>query len=64
MEQLAQNVPSDQLAGLISRVKSYNSQADIGLILRAYDYSARMHIDQKRESGEPYVTHPLNVAMI
>ena len=64
MEELAQSTTPDQLAGLIGRVLTYNPQADIGLIRRAYDYSARMHIDQKRESGEPYVIHPLNVAMI
>ena len=64
MEELAQSSTPDQLAGLIGRVQAYNPQADIGLIRRAYDYSARMHVDQKRESGEPYVTHPLNVAMI
>ena len=64
MEELAQSTTPDQLAGLIGRVQAYNPQADIGLIRRAYDYSARMHLDQKRESGEPYVTHPLNVAMI
>ena len=65
MEELAQSSSEpDQLAGLIGRVLSYNPQADIGLIRRAYDYSARMHVDQKRESGEPYVTHPLNVATI
>ncbi len=64
MEELAQSSTPDQLAGLIGRVQTYNPQADIGLIRRAYDYSARMHLDQKRESGEPYVTHPLNVAMI
>ena len=64
MEELAQSSTPDELAGLIGRVQTYNPQADIGLIRRAYDYSARMHLDQKRESGEPYVTHPLNVAMI
>jgi GTP pyrophosphokinase len=63
VEELAQNTP-DQLAGLIGRVQSYNPQADVELIRRAYEYSARMHLDQKRESGEPYVIHPLNVALI
>ncbi|MDB5107361.1 MAG: 3-pyrophosphokinae and (p)ppGpp 3-pyrophosphohydrolase [Candidatus Binatus sp.] len=63
MEQLAQTA-ADPLADLIARVLSYNSQADVALIRRAYEYSARMHVDQKRESGEPYVIHPLNVAMI
>jgi guanosine-3',5'-bis(diphosphate) 3'-pyrophosphohydrolase len=64
VEELAQSSPPDQLAGLLGRVQTYNPQADVALIRRAYDYSARMHVDQKRESGEPYVTHPLNVAMI
>ena len=63
MEQLAQ-ITIDPLDGLIARVQSYAPQADVDLIRRAYDYSARMHVDQKRESGEPYVIHPLNVALI
>jgi GTP diphosphokinase / guanosine-3',5'-bis(diphosphate) 3'-diphosphatase len=63
VEELAQSSP-DQLADLIGRVQSYSPQADVELIRRAYEYSARMHVDQKRESGEPYVIHPLNVALI
>jgi len=53
-----------QLDELVARVQSYNPQADVALIRRAYDYSARMHAEQKRMSGEPYVIHPLNVALI
>ncbi len=63
MEQVAVQ-SSDLLEQLISKVRSYNPQADAGLIRRAYEYSARMHGEQKRMSGEPYVTHPLNVALI
>jgi GTP diphosphokinase / guanosine-3',5'-bis(diphosphate) 3'-diphosphatase len=63
VEDLAAGRP-DQLEELIRRVHAYNPQADIGLIRRAYEYSARMHGEQKRLSGEPYVTHPLNVALI
>jgi len=55
---------SDQLHELLAQVHSYNPQADDALIRRAYDYSARMHSQQKRKSGEPYVIHPLNVALI
>jgi GTP diphosphokinase / guanosine-3',5'-bis(diphosphate) 3'-diphosphatase len=55
---------SQELDELARRVIAYNPDADLSLIRRAYDYSARMHINQKRESGEPYVTHPLNVALI
>jgi len=55
---------TDLLEQLIAKVRVYNPQADAGLIRRAYEYSASMHGEQKRMSGEPYVTHPLNVALI
>ncbi len=65
MEELAEPArANDQLEELINRVRSYNPHADEALIRRAYDYSARMHRGQKRMSGEPYVIHPLNVALI
>lgn len=65
MEELAQAaVPADELAPLLARVRAYNPNADLELIRRVYDFSARVHGEQKRVSGEPYVTHPLNVAMI
>ncbi len=63
MEGLSGQYP-EQLEEVIRRVSEYNPQADGAMIRRAYDYSARMHGEQKRKSGEPYVVHPLNVAMI
>ena len=63
MEDLAVAVPN-QLDELIEKVRAYNPQVDAALIHRAYEYSARMHAEQKRMSGEPYVTHPLAVALI
>jgi GTP pyrophosphokinase len=54
----------DQLEEVIRRAQAYNPQADPTMIRRAYDYSARMHAEQKRKSGEPYVIHPLSVALI
>jgi guanosine-3',5'-bis(diphosphate) 3'-pyrophosphohydrolase len=65
VEELAvSNSYPDQLDELVRRVQSYLPQVDTALIRRAYDYSARMHVEQKRKSGEPYVIHPLNVALI
>ena len=64
MENLAVADCPDHLDELVNRVQSYIPQADTALIRRAYDYSARMHVEQKRMSGEPYVIHPLNVALI
>ncbi|HMV00311.1 MAG TPA: hypothetical protein PKD04_04460, partial [Rhodocyclaceae bacterium] len=37
----------------------YLSPAEVRRIREAYAYSARAHANQKRLSGEPYITHPL-----
>lgn len=50
---------------LIQKVKTYNTnEEDINLINRAFDYAYKKHFGQKRISGDDYITHPLNVAMI
>ncbi|MCF8091369.1 MAG: bifunctional (p)ppGpp synthetase/guanosine-3',5'-bis(diphosphate) 3'-pyrophosphohydrolase [Desulfotignum sp.] len=45
-------------------IVEYNSDADLDIIDRAYVYSARVHDGQVRLSGEPYLSHPLEVAQI
>ncbi len=47
---------------LLRRVQSYNPDADVGLIRKAYTFSAAAHAGQTRRSGEPYHQHPLAVA--
>jgi len=47
---------------LISRVQSYNPDADVELVRRAYAFSEKAHAGQTRRSGEPYLQHPLAVA--
>ncbi|MEN8237533.1 MAG: bifunctional (p)ppGpp synthetase/guanosine-3',5'-bis(diphosphate) 3'-pyrophosphohydrolase [Pseudomonadota bacterium] len=49
---------------LIDKVKSYDPQANAELIAGAYAFAMEAHQHQKRESGEPYFTHPVAVAMI
>ena len=50
---------------LIEKVKTYNNnEKDIELINKAFDYAYKKHFGQKRISGDDYITHPLNVAMI
>ena len=49
---------------LVERVRSYNPQADEDLLNRAYVYAMRAHGEQTRASGDPYFTHPLEVAAI
>jgi GTP pyrophosphokinase len=52
------------LEPLIKTVRSTHPKADVRLIERAYDVAAHHHRDQKRKSGDPYITHPLAVATI
>ncbi len=49
---------------LIELVRNYNPKTDKALIRKAYAYGAEMHEGQRRQSGEPYFTHPIAVAAI
>jgi GTP diphosphokinase / guanosine-3',5'-bis(diphosphate) 3'-diphosphatase len=51
-------------AELIQQVQSYNPEIDADAINAAVDYAVKMHGDQTRASGEPYYTHPVEVACI
>ena len=49
---------------LVERVKSYDPDADEALLNRAYVFSMQMHGSQLRASGDPYFSHPIEVAGI
>jgi guanosine-3',5'-bis(diphosphate) 3'-pyrophosphohydrolase len=49
---------------LIERVKRYNPKTSEALLNRAYVYAMKAHGEQKRASGDPYFSHPLEVAAI
>lgn len=49
---------------LVERVKSYDPNADEDGLNRAYVFAVKMHGSQKRESGDPYFSHPVEVAGI
>ncbi len=50
---------------LVNKVKEYDEDSkDLDLIMRAYEYAERKHFGQKRISGDDYIQHPLNVALI
>lgn len=49
---------------ITDKVLDYNPDADLDVIERAYIYSAKVHRGQTRRSGEPYISHPLEVASI
>ena len=49
---------------LVDKVCAYDPRADEALLHRAYRYATRAHGSQKRASGDPYFSHPLEVAGI
>ena len=56
--------PEDLYQELISSVRKYHPSTDISMIQKAYEVAREAHKDQKRKSGEPYIIHPLCVAII
>lgn len=53
-----------RLEDIIERVSAYNPAGNLDLIRKAYIYSAKVHKGQIRLSGEPYLNHPIEVAML
>ncbi|SCY54068.1 RelA/SpoT family protein [Desulfoluna spongiiphila] len=49
---------------ILDRIIEIHPDADLDIVERAYIFSARVHDGQTRLSGEPYLTHPLEVAYI
>lgn len=56
--------PEELYEDLIRRVKKYHPSDDISIIEKAYKVAYNAHIEQLRKSGEPYIVHPLCVAII
>ena len=56
--------PEDLYQVLVRHVKKYHPSDDISVIEKAYRVASDAHKDQKRKSGEPYIIHPLYVAII
>ncbi|MBQ1290222.1 MAG: bifunctional (p)ppGpp synthetase/guanosine-3',5'-bis(diphosphate) 3'-pyrophosphohydrolase, partial [Lachnospiraceae bacterium] len=56
--------PDTLYEDLISRVRKYHPSDDITMIEKAYQIAKKAHEGQLRKSGEPYIIHPLSVAII
>ena len=52
------------LETLMSKAIEYTPTDRLGIIERAYEYAEDAHRGQKRKSGEPFITHPLETAMV
>ena len=51
------------LHDLLNKLEEYNPK-EVEIVKRAYEYANTLHQGQMRQSGEPYISHPLNVAYI
>lgn len=51
------------LQDLLDKLREYNP-CEVEIVKRAFDYADNLHAGQMRQSGEPYISHPLNVAYI
>ena len=52
------------IENLIQKVKTYNPEADVSIIEKAFEYAKSKHEGQVRRSGEKYIIHPVEVANI
>ena len=64
IEQPKATTPDSLFEDLIRIFRRYRPNEDISRIRMAYEVAAEQHKNQKRKSGEPYIIHPLNVAII
>jgi len=64
-QQIATNVLSvTKFRDLMKRMQANRPTDDLELVKKAYDYSLHVHSGQTRASGEPYLVHPLEVALV
>jgi GTP diphosphokinase / guanosine-3',5'-bis(diphosphate) 3'-diphosphatase len=59
-----ENDPDTAYRLLVKNLETYISKSEIVIIEKAYKFAAHHHRHQTRQSGEPYITHPLEVANI
>lgn len=54
----------EKFGQLIEKVKSYNPSVSVERLTEAYNYASSAHEGQKRKTGEPFIIHPLETALI
>lgn len=60
----AESSPLEALERLYGRLARYMSEEDLNLVNRAYGFAAQAHARQTRDSGEPFIMHPLGTSQI
>jgi GTP pyrophosphokinase len=57
-------IGADRIAALVSRIRGYDPKADTSIVEAAYTVAFDAHRLQRRDNGDPYITHPIAVAEI
>ncbi len=60
----ANATPEELWEDLKKKYLSYRPESELAVVEKAYEVAREKHKDQKRKSGEPYIIHPLNTAII
>ena len=63
MSDIAFKIRDRDISTLLAQIEFYNPDADLDIVRRAYELAEKSHQGQKRLSGEPYIIHPLEVAI-
>ena len=61
---LTATTPEELYEFLIESIRKYHPSDDLSMVRKAYDIANSAHEGQLRKSGEPYIVHPLSVAII
>ena len=61
---LTATTPEELFEILIDSIKKYHPSDDLTMVQKAYEIADSAHKGQLRKSGEPYIVHPLSVAII
>ncbi|MBR6400630.1 MAG: bifunctional (p)ppGpp synthetase/guanosine-3',5'-bis(diphosphate) 3'-pyrophosphohydrolase [Firmicutes bacterium] len=68
IKELMEKTPQEQIQALydelIAKIRKYHPSDDLSMVERAYSLAFEAHREQYRKSGEPYIIHPLCVAII
>ena len=64
LEQTSEKIKTPNIEYLLKKIDSYYLSADLSLVQKAYKMAEEAHRGQVRKDGSPYITHPLNVAVI
>ncbi len=56
--------PEERFADLMEATSAYLSEDEEALLVRAFEFAREAHQGQKRKSGEPFISHPIEVAII